>query len=190
MPLNAKGEKILSSMQEQYGEEKGKQVFYASKNAGKLTGVDAVGTNDANPQLQAPVPERQNLIGNVPTEEGGYQPTSKSNTSMAPSTAPESTATGVKGNTVVGSEKIPKDRNVQPSIGDAAAEDCDTHDEGEMVSTTASTPPPSPTTSIPSAAPPPPAPTMDRRLKAGDSNPVGDQSMRNWNQRNKAYYGV
>jgi hypothetical protein len=40
MPLTAKGEKILSGMTEQYGEKRGKEVFYASKNAGKITGVD------------------------------------------------------------------------------------------------------------------------------------------------------
>jgi hypothetical protein len=40
MPLTEKGQKILTSMKKQYGPEKGEQVFYASKNAGKLTGVD------------------------------------------------------------------------------------------------------------------------------------------------------
>jgi hypothetical protein len=40
MPLTEKGEKILASMKKQYGPEKGEQVFYASKNAGKLSGVD------------------------------------------------------------------------------------------------------------------------------------------------------
>lgn len=39
-PLTAKGEKILSSMKEEYGAKKGEQVFYASKNAGKIKGVD------------------------------------------------------------------------------------------------------------------------------------------------------
>ncbi len=39
MPLTEKGHKILKAMQEEYGEEKGKQVFYASANAGKITGV-------------------------------------------------------------------------------------------------------------------------------------------------------
>ena len=45
MPLTEKGEKILEAMIEKYGEEEGKRVFYASKNAGKITGVD--GMNDA-----------------------------------------------------------------------------------------------------------------------------------------------
>jgi uncharacterized protein len=41
MPLTEKGRKILAAMQEKYGEEKGKKVFYASKNAGKISGVDS-----------------------------------------------------------------------------------------------------------------------------------------------------
>lgn len=40
MPLTAKGEKIKSAMEAQYGSEKGKEVFYASKNKGTITGVD------------------------------------------------------------------------------------------------------------------------------------------------------
>jgi hypothetical protein len=40
MPLTAKGEKIMAAMKEQYGEKKGEEVFYASKNAGEITGVD------------------------------------------------------------------------------------------------------------------------------------------------------
>lgn len=41
MPLTAKGRKILSAMKEEYGSEKGERVFYASKNAGRISGVDA-----------------------------------------------------------------------------------------------------------------------------------------------------
>jgi len=40
MPLTEKGQKILASMKKQYGPEKGEEVFYRSKNAGKITGVD------------------------------------------------------------------------------------------------------------------------------------------------------
>jgi len=40
MPLTKKGKKIKSAMTEQYGAKKAEQVFYASKNAGKITGVD------------------------------------------------------------------------------------------------------------------------------------------------------
>lgn len=39
MPLTAKGKKVLANMVRRYGAEKGKQVFYASINKGKLTGV-------------------------------------------------------------------------------------------------------------------------------------------------------
>jgi hypothetical protein len=39
-PLSPKGEKIMSAMKSQYGGKKGEQVFYASKNAGKIKGVD------------------------------------------------------------------------------------------------------------------------------------------------------
>ena len=40
MPLTSKGKKILRSMRKQYGPEKAEKVFYASKNAGKISGVD------------------------------------------------------------------------------------------------------------------------------------------------------
>jgi len=40
MPLTEKGSKILASMIEQYGAEKGKQVFYASINKGKIKGAE------------------------------------------------------------------------------------------------------------------------------------------------------
>lgn len=39
MPLTKKGTKVLSAMEKEYGTERGKQVFYASINAGKLKGV-------------------------------------------------------------------------------------------------------------------------------------------------------
>jgi hypothetical protein len=41
MPLTDKGEKIMSSMKGTYpSDKKAKEVFYASKNAGKISGVD------------------------------------------------------------------------------------------------------------------------------------------------------
>lgn len=39
MPLTAKGEKIKGAMEEEYGKEKGEEVFYASANKGTITGV-------------------------------------------------------------------------------------------------------------------------------------------------------
>lgn len=44
MPLTPKGQKIKSAMQNTYGAKKGEQVFYASKNAGKLSGVEGTPT--------------------------------------------------------------------------------------------------------------------------------------------------
>ncbi len=40
MPLTTKGRKILRHMQAEYGAEKGKSVFYAARNKGRITGVD------------------------------------------------------------------------------------------------------------------------------------------------------
>lgn len=40
-PLTEKGEKIMESMKEQYGEKEGEKVFYASKNKGTISGVDS-----------------------------------------------------------------------------------------------------------------------------------------------------
>ena len=40
MPLKKKGKKIMKAMQKQYGKKKGKSVFYASRNKGKIKGVD------------------------------------------------------------------------------------------------------------------------------------------------------
>ena len=40
MPLTPRGKKIMKSMKEQYGKKKGEQVFYATKNKGKLKGVE------------------------------------------------------------------------------------------------------------------------------------------------------
>ena len=40
MPLTAKGKRILEVMKAEYGPKKGEEVFYASKNAGTITGVE------------------------------------------------------------------------------------------------------------------------------------------------------
>lgn len=39
MPLTEKGKEVLANMIKEYGTEKGHEVFYASINSGKLTGV-------------------------------------------------------------------------------------------------------------------------------------------------------
>jgi|TARA_E500000318_G_scaffold89208_1_gene86736 hypothetical protein len=40
MPLTKKGKKIMSSMKSQYGNKKGEQVFYASRNKDLIKGVE------------------------------------------------------------------------------------------------------------------------------------------------------
>ena len=40
MPLTDKGQKIISAMKSEYGDKKGEEVFYASRNKGTITGVD------------------------------------------------------------------------------------------------------------------------------------------------------
>ena len=40
MPLTPKGEKIKRKMKKTYGKKKAERVFYASKNKGKIKGVD------------------------------------------------------------------------------------------------------------------------------------------------------
>lgn len=40
MPLTKKGEKIKKAMTKEYGAKEGEKVFYASKNAGKIEGVE------------------------------------------------------------------------------------------------------------------------------------------------------
>lgn len=40
MPLTKKGKKIKKAMDKTYGAKKGEKVFYASRNAGKIKGVD------------------------------------------------------------------------------------------------------------------------------------------------------
>ncbi len=39
MPLSHKGLKMLASMRKHYGEKKGEQLFYATENKGKVTGL-------------------------------------------------------------------------------------------------------------------------------------------------------
>lgn len=42
MPLTAKGQEIKAAMQKEYGAKHGEEVFYASRNAGTITGVDGL----------------------------------------------------------------------------------------------------------------------------------------------------
>lgn len=41
MPLTVKGEKTLTAMKNRYGVKKGKEIFYAGVNSGKLKGMES-----------------------------------------------------------------------------------------------------------------------------------------------------
>jgi len=41
MPLTVKGEKTLTTMKNRYGAKKGKEIFYAGVNSGKLKGMES-----------------------------------------------------------------------------------------------------------------------------------------------------
>jgi hypothetical protein len=56
-PLTKKGQKILEAMKKIYGEEKGEQVFYASKNKGTISGVDSKSKN--GPSINDPAIRNQ-----------------------------------------------------------------------------------------------------------------------------------
>jgi hypothetical protein len=56
MPLTEKGEKIMTAMKEKYGPEKGEKVFHASKNAGKITGVDTVTIGNSSWKVDVELP--------------------------------------------------------------------------------------------------------------------------------------
>lgn len=59
MPLTAKGEKIMHAMGKTYGKEKAARVFYASRNAGTIKGVDrgADRKKKKNPYLDMKAPK-------------------------------------------------------------------------------------------------------------------------------------
>ena len=40
MPFTKKGKEIMGAMDKEYGKKKGEEVFYASRNAGKIEGVE------------------------------------------------------------------------------------------------------------------------------------------------------
>lgn len=53
MPLTPKGRKIMSNMKSEYGDKEGESVFYASRNAGKIKGVDPESKCDGGPVRMA-----------------------------------------------------------------------------------------------------------------------------------------
>jgi len=76
MPLNKKGKKIMKAMKEQYGKKKAKQIFYASKNKGKIKNVEKLryggGADMGAPERASQRSERG--YGGVGKGTGGRQP--------------------------------------------------------------------------------------------------------------------
>ena|ERR1051325_10115279 len=63
MPLTPKGQKILGAMEDEYGAKKGKSVFYASANAGKIKGVHHSPDRYDDAQLTSEAPPRHEYHG-------------------------------------------------------------------------------------------------------------------------------
>jgi hypothetical protein len=49
VPLTAKGRKIITAMEREYGSKRGKSIFYASRNKHRISGVDPESSHDAAP---------------------------------------------------------------------------------------------------------------------------------------------
>jgi len=69
MPLTAKGGEIKSNMEREYGSKKGEEVFYASKNAGTISGVDR---QDDDVAYKGYLIKTNPIRGNVWVEKGGH----------------------------------------------------------------------------------------------------------------------
>ena len=66
MPLTHKGEEIHEHIVKEYGPKKADEVFYASRNAGAISGVDAGAPEQLAPGSQstgATVPDGRHVIG-------------------------------------------------------------------------------------------------------------------------------
>lgn len=57
MPLNKKGKKVLGEMTKEYGAKKGKSVFYAMENSGKLKGIKKM--SQGGPVRPAGIPKKR-----------------------------------------------------------------------------------------------------------------------------------
>lgn len=67
MPLTPKGRKIEHAMEKEYGDKKGKSVFYASINKGKVTGAE----KSSHEKAMRAKSVGKSLKGKYEKEEGG-----------------------------------------------------------------------------------------------------------------------
>jgi hypothetical protein len=100
MPLTEKGKSILGSMEKTYRDpEKAKQVLYASKAAGKVTGIDSEDTMNADQTKPEDCEDASTMgVGDQPSDIGadpGVPPPEFNHPQQFPGTsAPPEKATG------------------------------------------------------------------------------------------------
>lgn len=93
MPLTEKGETIKSAMEEEYGKERGERIFYSSKNAGTITGVDNM--DDKPEDCAADAAEEDERTCDEPETEDQMATAGTSTTGTASSAAPVMTDEGM-----------------------------------------------------------------------------------------------
>ena len=71
MPLTPKGKKIKAAMTKTYGGKRGEQVFYASANAGKISGVEKKATGGSTGKAGKPSKPKTKSKSRV-NEAGNY----------------------------------------------------------------------------------------------------------------------
>lgn len=165
MPLTEKGSKILGNMQEQYGAEKGKSVFYASKNKGTISGVDEMNTKDVG---------ASSTVGGKTT---GYNINTAGDQDLGGSLGSELGNIGDDGALVLDDE-LTDDAELTPErqkelVGDIPKEKAEA---------------PKDRSTLPDVKTPTPTMTPSLVPVTPLSIPVGDQSLSNMNARNRNFW--
>jgi hypothetical protein len=163
VPLTEKGETIKSAMQEKYGTEKGESVFYASKNKGTITGVDAEDCDMPTKSRDQPSPPP------IPSGAGGLG----GGAGGAGVAAPVSGALGGAMDYGLTVDELEVPERQDELVGDIPTSKAEEpKDKSDLPDEVAS------------------APTMNRELVPVRplSIPVGDQSLSNMNARNRSFW--
>ena len=116
MPLTEKGEKIKKAMSEQYGKERGEEVFYASKNKGTISGVDNMNTFTTLTKGTGDVGASSTVGGkttgyNIETDTDDEGPLILDADEMTPESKPE-----IVGDIPKENAKEPDDRSTLPDV--------------------------------------------------------------------------
>ena len=67
MPMSKAGRKIMANLKKQYGEKKGKGIFYAMENKGEIPGMKKMKGYAAGGMMKE-VPEDNKGLGKLPKE--------------------------------------------------------------------------------------------------------------------------